>query len=64
LIEKTVKYSEKSRKMSVGVQIWTRLEKLGYAGLAAGQRQVEILVCAQHTAAGSYKFQWQSLRKK
>jgi hypothetical protein len=64
MIEKAVKSTEKSRKMSVGVQIWTRLEKLGYATLAAGERQVDDPVCAQHITAGSCKFQWQSLRKE
>ena len=64
MIEKAVKSTEKSRKMSVEVQIWTRLEKLGYATLAAGERQVDEPGCAQHTTAGSCKFQWQSLRKE
>lgn len=64
MIEKAVKSTEKSRKMSVEVQIWTRLGKLGYATLGAGERQVDDPGCARHTTAGSCKFQWQSLRKE
>jgi hypothetical protein len=70
MIGKTTKYARKLRKLSIGVQIWTRLEKLSIANLAAKRRQVGEPVYAQFAAAHRFPptvfwiFQWQSLRKK
>jgi hypothetical protein len=70
MIGKTAKYVEKLRKLSIGVQIWTRLEKLSIANLAAMGIQVGEPVYAQFAAAHPFPptvfwiFQWQSLRKK
>jgi hypothetical protein len=70
MIGKTAKYASKLRKLSTGVQMWTRLEKLSTAKLAANGRQVGEPVYAQFAAAQPFSptvfwiFQWQSLRKK
>jgi hypothetical protein len=70
MIGKTAKYAGKLRKLSIGVQIWTRLEKLSIANLAAKGIQVGEPVYAQFAAADPFPptvfwiFQWQSLRKK
>jgi hypothetical protein len=72
VIEKTAKDGKKLRKMSTGVQIWTRLKKLKVANLAGIERRVETLiscVVAQALALWAlprnvfYVFQWQSIRK-
>lgn len=52
--EKAARRDGKLRKMSIGVQIWTRLEESSNANLTAGARQVEKRFCAQFIAAGSY----------
>jgi hypothetical protein len=70
MIGKTAKYARKLRKLSTGVQIWTRLGKLSIANLAAKGMQVGEAIYAQFAAAHPFPptvfwiFQWQSLRKK
>jgi hypothetical protein len=70
MIGKTAQYARKLRKLSTGVQMWTRLEKLSIANLAAKRRQVGEPVYAQFAAAHPFPatvfwiFEWQSLRKK
>jgi hypothetical protein len=70
MIGKMAKYARKLRKLSTGVQMWTRLEKLSMAKLAAKGRQVGEPVYAQFAAARPFRptmfwiFQWQSLWKK
>jgi hypothetical protein len=44
VIEKTVKDGKKLRKMSTGVQIWTRLNRLKVAKLTGIKGQIEALV--------------------
>lgn len=52
--EKAARRDGKLRKMSIGVQIWTRLEESSNANLTARARQVEKLFCAHFIVAGSY----------
>jgi hypothetical protein len=44
VIEKTAKDGKKLRKMSSGVQIWTRLDRLKVTKLAGVEGQVEALI--------------------
>jgi hypothetical protein len=66
MIGKTAKYARKLPKVSTGVQMWTRLEKLS----TAKGHQVGEPVYTQFAAAHPFPptmfwiFQWQSLRKK
>jgi hypothetical protein len=67
MIGKTAQYARKLRKLSTGVQMWTRLEKLSIANLAVKGRQVgEAQFAAAHPFPPTvfWIFQWQSLRKK
>jgi len=70
MIGKTAKYARKLQKVSTGMQMWIRLEKLSIANLAAKGHQVGEPVYAQFAAAHPFPptvfwiFQWQSLRKK
>jgi hypothetical protein len=70
VVEKIAKDGKKLRKMSTGVQIWTRLERSKVAKWAALERQVEALircVVAQPWAVRALPrnvfcvFQWQSI---
>jgi hypothetical protein len=71
-IAKTMKDGTKLRKMSTGVQIWTRLDWLKVANLAAIESRVGALIsCAVAPASIRYAFsqnvfcifQWQSIQK-
>lgn len=70
MIEKIAIDGRKLRKMSIGVQMWTRLQRLDSVNLAGRIRQVADVVNAQFQTARSFpttvfgKSQWQSRRKK